>query len=136
MFGHRTESPGKCPFVCTRIRWTCLRYVRAKQREHVSSCEWARSSAARAALLMARKAPSYTNFSRELCYFEHEHEYSMRRVDVPSARRSTLSAATRNGAARSPAKWKKCRLQITRPRLPADNYARSYSSQLVNGTAL
>lgn len=66
-----------------------------------------------AALLMARKAPSYTNFSRELCYFEHGGR--------------PPGDATRPATRKEPvAKWKELQLaNYTRPRLPANNYARA-----------
>jgi len=83
VLGHRAESSGKCPFVCTCMSDVFAVYSREpthwRRRQTRASSASGRSSVA---LLMARKAPSYTNFSYELCYFEHE-----RGVDVSPAAR-------------------------------------------------
>ena len=84
---------------CARVHRTCPRYIRTnlqrrwRRRTRASSA----SGCSSAALLMACKAPSYTNFSHKLCYFEHE-----RRADVSSARLGSARLAKTFAA-----KWKK-----------------------------
>lgn len=91
---------------CERVRGMVARAGAGDEHARVRRVTGSSS----ATLLMARKAPSYTNFSHELCYFEHE-----RGANVSSANSARLGTEMPIAKKRN----QRGNPQITRPRLPS-----------------